>query len=282
MLLAAKNKQYQLEKRRLPGRRPRVTFIVGIKCNNGLVLASDSQEGDGYTKKHVYKLERFDAHQWGVCWGGAGDARMVDKFSDKFKQSLEGAPKYDRNDIEAIAETCLQFVHKKYSAKSGSIEIIMGCFGGIAEADLRWHLYKGDSRTACLGLQKSYCCAGTGDNSLANFVLRNIELVTGSVTYLRVSQAKKLAILIVSLMKEYADGVGGPTNIWEFTNPVVQWLPTLQHQVEDIEKNFPVSEIETKLTAYWIEKQNFREYADEVNKEEIEKLRKERNKKSPD
>ena len=44
-------------KKRLPERRPRVTFIVGIRCANGLVLAADSQEGDGITKRFVNKLE---------------------------------------------------------------------------------------------------------------------------------------------------------------------------------------------------------------------------------
>jgi hypothetical protein len=70
------------------------------------VIAADSKEGDGYSNKYVNKLEVFGRPEWSICWGGAGDAPMVDKFSDKFKQSLSSVRNYDRNDIEAIADSC--------------------------------------------------------------------------------------------------------------------------------------------------------------------------------
>jgi 20S proteasome alpha/beta subunit len=258
--------------KRLP-ERPRMTFILGLKCENGLVIAADSQEGDTYTKKHVRKLEQFHGPQWGICWGGSGAAKLVDKFSDKFRQCLEKAPRYDRNDIENIAETCLEAVHKKYSKRLGDLEIVAGCFG-IAST-MEWHLYKADSQTACMALQGSYCCAGTGDNSLAEFILRNIDFSFGSV---RILQAEKLAVLTISLMKEYGDRIGGPIRILEFNEHVVRWLPVLPRKVSEIEKEFPIEVLEGKISSYWADRQDFRGWANEVNADEWKKRKKKRKK----
>lgn len=230
-----------------------MTFVIGIKCMNGLVLAADSLEGDGITKNYVNKLEVYQRRDWGLCWGcSSNNARVINKFSDKFKQSLNGVKKYDRNKIEAVMETCLKGIGKRYSYQDG-VALIAGLYGqkifktidppSIKTTGMDWNLYKGDSGSACAALQEFHCCTGTGDNSLANFILRN--------TYFpgdRVSEVQKLAILITSLMKEYADAVGGQTRVWSlaFGNRC-QWIPLLDFQIDEIEKEFSVKQIERTI-----------------------------------
>lgn len=267
MLLAAPD--YLLEKKRLPSRRPRMTFIVGMKCKNGLVLAADSLEVDGYTRRTVNKLEIFHKDDWGMCWGLAGSARVADKFSDKLKQSLDDVTQYDRGKIESVVEACLRVAGKRYPTPVG-IEIVVGLFGPHSKTGkLDWHLLRAHSSDACLSLQKDACCAGTGDNTLANFIFENSK-----VRFLRTFQAQHLAVFVVSLMKEYADGVGGPIKIWTFVDRKPQWLPLASSEMRQFEKDFSVEDFELALMNHLESKEQkyYRQWMDEENKEAIERL----------
>jgi len=229
-----------------------VTFVIGIKCMDGLVLAADSLEGDGVNKSYVTKLEVHQRPSWGMCWGGAGHARVVDKFSDKFKQCLKRVKEYDRNKIEAIMETCLTAIGKRYRYEDG-ITVVAGLYGAnilqtigpkpIQTVGMEWNLYKADSVSACASLQQFHCCAGTGDNSLANFLLRNVYFPGD-----RVLVGQKLTMMITALMKDYGDGVGGPTTVFSVTlGNRCQWIPLLNFQVEEIEKELPVKALQQDI-----------------------------------
>ncbi|MGA2162851.1 MAG: hypothetical protein ABSH36_00100, partial [Solirubrobacteraceae bacterium] len=92
---------------RLPVRRKAVTFVVGMKCHDGLVLCADTLESDGVTKTYHTKLSQFlwndGVEDWGLCWGASGSSYTCDKFKDKMKQAFK-KQKYNRAAIEEMPE----------------------------------------------------------------------------------------------------------------------------------------------------------------------------------
>jgi hypothetical protein len=225
-----------------------MTFVVGIRCMDGLVIAADSLERDGYKRRYRNKLEIVShKDEWAMCWGSAGNSDVIDKFSDKLKQCLRDIP-YDRNKIENIVEQCLQAIKKKYP--NAQVGIVAGLFGQRPKDKHgrrypEYHLYKGDTEQRCVWLEQTYCCAGM-DDSLAEFMLRNTYSAMG-----RAMEVVWLGVFVTSVMKEYADGVGGKVNAVYINNSTLQWIPLLRHQIEDAEKKLPITDIEKLVSEFW-------------------------------
>jgi 20S proteasome alpha/beta subunit len=154
-----------------------VTFIVGMKCADGLVLCADSLESDGVTKSYRTKLASFlwndGLSSWGLCWGASGHAFVCDKFKDKMKQSF-ATQTYNRPAIEEKIEVCLQFIKQSYADRDG-ITVVIGLFGNPGpdkNNPLDLYLYRGSSDSACISPVREHCCAGM-DVTLATFFLSN-------------------------------------------------------------------------------------------------------------
>lgn len=231
-----------------------MTFIVGLKCSDGLVIAAEQLESDGVTKRYRQKIHSSTVGgEWGVIYGGSGPAYVVDKFCGKFKE-LIGEDSYDRAMVELRVEACLQFVRKQYSRPSDQIDVIVGLFGrpllkdsndkpflGIPE----FHLYKGSSGTACIAEQSDYCMAGM-DCTLAGFFLDNARN-----PFMFVNEGTRLAFVVTSLMKKYADGCGGPIDCFAYRIGSSEWEPMLDSELKQLEVDFPITAIEDHISAYW-------------------------------
>src|SRR4051794_7183753 len=101
-------------KKRLSGRRPRVTFVIGFHCYNGVVLCADSEENDRVNKTYVEKLYvRPVPENWQVCFGGAGDAVAIEKFRDKLWSRLQKEPSNEAK-IERDTEEVLEHMEGLY------------------------------------------------------------------------------------------------------------------------------------------------------------------------
>jgi 20S proteasome alpha/beta subunit len=94
-----------------------MTFVSGFKCRDGVVLCADRLESDGVTKRYRYKLEGIDQNsEWGVSWGSAGDGRVIEKFTEKFKAALMPLRQFDLANIQLSAEAALTLVNADYPA----------------------------------------------------------------------------------------------------------------------------------------------------------------------
>ncbi|HEV2491843.1 MAG TPA: hypothetical protein VG204_02090 [Terriglobia bacterium] len=248
-----------------------MTFILGLKCANGLVLSADSLEGDTVIKRSRNKLELISDSHWSACWGGSGSADIIDKFSDKLRQTVEIELRqrrpYDRNRIELLVETCLKFIKKQYQQR---IEIALGLFGRKNGGET--HLYRGSSETACLSLEKEYCCVGM-DLSIAEFVLKNSHLSS-----YRVSRGERLAVFVTALMKEYADGVEKETRVLSISHESMKWKPLLDRELEQIEKHNPIRAFENAVARYFIDSEQpyLKAWMEEMNQEELTQKSKQR------
>lgn len=224
-----------------------MTFILGIKCSDGLVLLSDTRERGGSANQYRQKVHATNVgEEWGVSWGVAGNGHVADRFTDEVRAVL-GSDSYNRHAIEQNIESCLKFVRRQYPNPEDAIEIIVGVFGRSDMVASEFLLYRGDSFTACLApTPKSYCVAGM-DVSLAAFILQNAWNPFGFV-----DEASRFGILLTSLMKTYATDVGGPTEAFLYRVGATTWTPMLDREIKSIEADFPLHDIENHMTEFWL------------------------------
>ncbi len=248
-----------------------MTFVLGMKCTDGIALFADTLETGGAVKRYRQKVHAVNVgSEWGVCWGVAGNAHVADKFSEKIKAIL-GNESYDRLNTELHVEQCLKWVRKQYAGSGDDIDIVFGVFGrplhkprnskpylGIPEAQL----YRGDSLTACLAPVRDYCTAGM-DVTLAAFLLESMRN-----PFSRMDEAIRLGVFAAAVMKKYASGVGGDTNAFVYRIGSETWTPLVDREVAAIESEFPVSALENHSTAFWLNHPKARN-DDEINASEM-------------
>jgi 20S proteasome alpha/beta subunit len=219
-----------------------MTFVVGIRCQNGIVLCSDSLEGDGITKRSRHKLIGYSVgEEWGAAWGLAGEGDVIDKFTDRLKIAL-GNGHYDKYTLEEKVETVLRYVKTDYP--TSNLQIVAASFGPPFDKNL----YRGTSEVGCLSPEDEYACAGT-DVTLAQFALRSIynPLIT-------VGEGINLGIFVTSLMKEYAEGVGLDIQVLTYTYGLPQFRKLHKAEITAIEEQFPIEDASAAISGYWASK----------------------------
>jgi hypothetical protein len=224
-----------------------------------MVICADTLESDGYTKKYRNKLvSRNIGGEWGVRWGGSGNAYVADKFSDKLIQML-GNDSYNRATFEIHAESCLEFIRTQYSRPVDQIDIVLGLFGRALQVEKgfapvlgipEFHLYKGSSELACFASQKEYCCGGM-DVTLSEFILAN-----SYTRFIKVSEATRLGIFTTSAMKKYADGVGGDTTVYTHLRGTDRWTTLTDSELSVIESDVSVESAEINMSKFWVNSPN--------------------------
>jgi 20S proteasome alpha/beta subunit len=221
-----------------------VTFVVGLMCRAGLVLCSDSQEGDGISKRNVNKLELSErAGKWGVAWGCSGDSDLISKFTKHMFVVLANEP--DDSDLLRLQELT-ESVALKFKAdyEKGHLAFVCGIWQ--EQKDLSIRLYSMDIRVNnCLAAKDDYACVGM-DTSLALFVLQNLHNST-----LTVGAGIGLAIFTTKLVKDTAENVGGPTQVLAYRLAKSCWRTHEQKYINSIENKYNTDEIADLLRRYW-------------------------------
>lgn len=246
---------YSLEKiKRLPGRRPRMTFILGMKCSDGIVICGDRMEADGFSVRQRPKLEVLNVgNEWGVCWGGSGTSNPIDRFSAQLYKAL-GNDSFNKEFIEKKVDSCLKFI--KNNNKDEYIKIVLGVFGRRVMkpkkgapylGHLEQVLYSGDSESCCISPEREWCCAGL-DSTLTKFLMAS-SFHRG----MDVLEAQQLGIWVTGLMKKYAAGVGGPTDVAFSIPGFGAWLNMEEANVAKMENRYAADDTKTYIGQYWAE-----------------------------
>jgi 20S proteasome alpha/beta subunit len=228
--------------KRLLSRRPRMTFIAGFHCYDGLVMCSDSLETDGYNKKITMKLrEYFVLGQWGLMWGCSGTGAAIKNFSDKLT-SLLGTEPFDKPKTERTLETAIQYMHSTYPDERLAMLI------GLWDKNRRGtNLYEVFETGFCLSPVGSglFCCSGM-DAPLANTI---IDSAFDSL--MSVEEAARLGIFVTSIVKERTDGVGGPTEVTIYNKGDGMSHCYPLEKIEQIEQAFPPRDLYQVILDYW-------------------------------
>jgi len=235
-----------------------MTFIVGLHCHDGIAMCADSLEGDGITKQYVHKLTcvttsygktkgkgwpKPHKKDWGFCLGGAGSSIGIDKFRDKWQQLVGAMHTFDLTQLELTAESALRYMKESYP--DIGFDIMLGISGGAPSFLTR--LYRTYEGLPCLRpiSQGEFVCLGM-DTSLARFLLSAL-FDSG----MDVDEAVGLGILVTSLMKNHADGVGGPTTIFSYVRKQNVWRGYNKDNIAYWDSRFPDKEVYALLLEFW-------------------------------
>jgi len=225
-----------------------MTFVAGFKCSDGIVLCADQLESDGITKRYRPKIEGITVdYDWGVCWGVAGTGDVIDKFSAKFKGSLGHLTEFHQANIELAAEAALAMMNVEYPGHV--VQVIVGAWSEpivkpskIEVAKIL--LYRGRSDVRCLAPESQYAICGA-DVTLAEFILRN------TFRNMSAKEGIRLGVFVTALMKEYAEGVGGPTDVLSYRRAETDWHGPSPEEVDAIELGLQIDAFERMAADWW-------------------------------
>jgi hypothetical protein len=68
--------------------RKLVTIVAGFIYSQGMLLCSDMEEGDGYSKKEVNKIVHIEGNGWQCDIGGSGPSAVLDLTYKKLKKEF--------------------------------------------------------------------------------------------------------------------------------------------------------------------------------------------------
>ena len=223
-----------------------MTYVLGMKCTDGLVLCADSMEGDGVNKRFMQKLHIAGSDgQWGLCWGCSGSGDVIRNFDSAVKGSLETRTAYDKEEIEEQIEACLKFVKESYPPED-RIYLVAGLYGLSPDGMPEHWLYRGYSASTCLAPEKEFAAVGM-DLTVSDFFLENTYHSFAHVDY-----CERIGIVATALMKRHAEGVDGPINVFSHRINSPNWEPLLEHEVSAIEGQFPLSELDEAVGRFWM------------------------------
>jgi 20S proteasome alpha/beta subunit len=219
-----------------------VTFIVGFKCHDGLVLCADSLEGDGYNKRYVEKLTQVESSkkEWGLAFGCSGDSAAIKNFTKKLGDVLDKDEPYNRPQMENKIEACLKYMQSSYPDESLDF---VGALWGVRPQEL--NLYHSYPNRYCLSPESTFTCAGM-DTSLANTVMSSIFRFDTCV-----DDALKLGIFTTSLMKDKTDGVEGLTKAVSYKIGDNEWREHDDLEIALSEEAYPLDAFYDAVEEFW-------------------------------
>ena len=208
--LLDKRKQSEQIKRK---RSPLMTFVIGFRCCDGVVLCTDSLEADGVTKRFVDKTKIIGTSEWSVAIAGAGPGGFIDKFTSDVSANLPREA-YDRKEIESTIEDALSRFRSQYQEP---FRVLIG-----VQSPNEYLLYRSDDNY--LSPINDHAHVGVG-HSLWRFLSENLYVAGNSV-----DDNTRLAILIMLQAEKYVDGVEGDIRVVSYTFGDKSWK--LRHGAE--------------------------------------------------
>ena len=221
---------------RLP-RRKAVTIAIGLSCNEGIVLAADSQETISYLKQDVGKLRSVITDNCIVSFAGAGDTDYIDTALQMATADL-----HESEDFLSVAshleKRLLEFFKKHISPWSSfpsndrpDVSLLMGITMRKTEGH-GLYAYSGTAfhrvHTHSIGAGMLIADDLIGDYCFGNF--NTTELI-------------KLAVYVLLRTKRQVDGCGGFTNILVLKDGAFTFVEG--SEIEEMEKELRKKEKES-------------------------------------
>lgn len=191
-----------------PERLPRVkavTIAVGMVCQNGVVIAADSQVSvPDYYKYHESKIHYTEGEDWALLFAYAGDPGLYQQARNEIAKRFR--------DSEHTPDS-LRIICKEVLGELGwppndiGLEMVVGI--SCPRFETRLLIFNGKS----LIFGDKIYCLGVGDSSLTRYLSE--LLYDSSVT---TDDGVRAAICIVSKAKDYIDHCGGETVVYALNN----------------------------------------------------------------
>jgi hypothetical protein len=219
-----------------------MTIAFGFNCINGLVLATDSLETDGVTKRNVNKMWAHEVSEdWGIAIASAGESDLADSFNDDLKEIL-GNSDFDEVRLFLKLRNAIKGVRRAYpDAQFAFLAAI------YSRPNLYCRLFRVNDESLHLGPVKRYQSLGVG-GSLASFLASQLFRMS-----MNVAEGVRLAAFILAIVKEHADGCGGPTSIVSYTKYEEYFKVWGKEEITAIENELPAGNFKKALKKFWKE-----------------------------
>jgi 20S proteasome alpha/beta subunit len=211
-----------------------MTFIIGFRCCDGIVLCTDSLEADGVTKRFVNKTKIIGTSAWGIAIAGAGPGGFIDKFTAEVSATLSRG-EYNRKQIEATIEDTLSHFRSQYQEP---FRILVG-----VQSPQEYLLYRSDDNY--LSPIKDHAHVGMG-HSLWRFLSENLYVVGNSV-----EDNVRLGIFIMHQALQHVDGVDGDIRVVTHTFGDDSWKFMRWADVFVTNPHWRAGDIKTSLKNWW-------------------------------
>jgi 20S proteasome alpha/beta subunit len=199
-----------------------VTIGIGFKCNDGLVLATDTQYTRGDIKGHGPKLFPLFGPTWrpdlSVLVAGAGRVGFMKSAIEKLEVALGQLADPTLADVKTVTEEVLVDFFEDHiypmlpSPVHGQFELILAVW---TKADGYSLLTTDETTVTTLTASgTAHCSIGTG---------RTISEYALGLTYqpgLSVDTAKFLAAFCIKAAKDHLGSYGGSTRIWTLKDEI--------------------------------------------------------------
>lgn len=186
-----------------------MTIGEGILCNNGIVLATDTEYTTGSLKTFGPKLfKAADRRDVAAIIAGAGSVSFMKTAAEKIGIKIGGLPKDPNTESvkDAAEEALLQFYKTHVYPVPEGIRPQFGLLIGVWTAVDGLRLYK--SNLTNIVQEPTYATIGVGQYVACYAV----DLVRGRD--IGVEQGKVIAAFSIKAAKDYVSGCGKKTNIW--------------------------------------------------------------------
>jgi 20S proteasome alpha/beta subunit len=190
-----------------------MTIATGFWCDDGIVLASDTQitYDTGY-KGYESKMYEVRESDWTAIFTYAGVPDVMRKFYGTFLEDAlhpkNGALTSSCKGLTKLIEDVLSRMAYDFRADPGR-DLYM--LAALAIPNKELGMIKTSNETVCIA--RPYEQIGVGDTALLRFLEKMVCQPTGTHERYVTAQALKLSVYLVYQAKQYIEGCGGATNV---------------------------------------------------------------------
>jgi hypothetical protein len=91
-----------------------VTAIVGFNCQDGVVIAADTEESYGYDKAYTNKIFPVEREESRLCVAGAGSGYLIDYANEQIVSAFDSGPTNANEFQTALSEIMDELYEKKF------------------------------------------------------------------------------------------------------------------------------------------------------------------------
>jgi 20S proteasome alpha/beta subunit len=198
-----------------------MTLICALKCNNGIVIGSDSQAtiqtAAGPIKYNIQKIYQIGKNILFAASGTIGliqkSKSIIESYSELLNEGLTEKTMNDiKNDIFFIVKEAKDRYQQYYNKTEGAPDIdILICGKDKTDKSRIWHI-SADTHDEFIDIVGVYCSGsadGFGYALTKSFMQSASNIESGKLIVYRV---------ILDAINSLGSGIGGPIDIWYIEN----------------------------------------------------------------
>jgi 20S proteasome alpha/beta subunit len=218
-----------------------MTIALGFKCNDGMVLCTDSLENDGQTKYMVNKIWSYETQgEWGLAVASAGEASFAESFTDNLDELFTGE-RYDKEGIMSTLRNLVSAAHSTY--QNLNWEALFALFGPDS---LDYRLLQVTYKSRHIAPVVRFQALGMGGH-LAKFFCSQVY-----TPFMTVDEAVELGVFVVKRCKEHVVECDGPTSVIAWKLGQKEWSCYPPSRVSEIESRFDKKQLCENLLNFWV------------------------------